>query len=90
MLCCFLIRQAELEKQRTELENLDIIGLVRGVGLSLEQLAALIRSTRGTSAASGGQPMELEPESAPEPDTPEPKEQEDEAWEGDGAEDGGE
>ena len=38
-------RQAELEKQRTELENLDIIGLVRNVGLSPNQLAALIRSS---------------------------------------------
>ena len=38
-------RQAELEKQRTELENLDIIWLVRGVGLSPDQLAALIRSS---------------------------------------------
>ncbi len=38
-------RQAELEKQRTELENTDIIGLVRSVGLTPDQLAALIRST---------------------------------------------
>ena len=38
-------RQAELEKQRTELENLDIIGLVRNVGLSPDRLAALIRSS---------------------------------------------
>ena len=37
-------RQAELDKQRTELENLDIIGLVRGVGLDPDQLAALIRA----------------------------------------------
>lgn len=37
-------RQAELEKQRTELENLDIIGLVRSVGLTPDQLAALIHS----------------------------------------------
>lgn len=37
-------RQAELEKLRTELENLDIIGLVRGVGLTTDQLAALLRS----------------------------------------------
>lgn len=36
-------RQAELDKQRTELENLDIIGLVRGVGLTPQQLAALIK-----------------------------------------------
>lgn len=36
-------RQKELEKQRTELENLDIIGLVRSVGLTPRQLAALIK-----------------------------------------------
>ncbi len=39
-------RQAELTKQRTELENLDIIGLVRGVGLDPDQLAALIHAAR--------------------------------------------
>ena len=39
-------RQAELDKQRTELENLDIIGLVRGMGLDPDQLAALIRAAR--------------------------------------------
>ena len=37
-------RQAELTKQRTELENLDIIAMVRGVGLDLDQLAALIHA----------------------------------------------
>lgn len=39
-------RQKELEKQRTELENLDIIGLVRGMGLDPDQLAALIHAAR--------------------------------------------
>lgn len=53
-------RQAELEKQRTELENLDIIGLVRGVGLSPDQLAALIRSASSVSAANASQPQEPE------------------------------
>ncbi len=53
-------RQAELEKQRTELENLDIIGLVRGVGLSPDQLAALIRSASGVSAINASQPQEPE------------------------------
>ena len=38
------VRQAELAKQRTELENLDIIGMVRGVGLDPDQLAALIHA----------------------------------------------
>lgn len=44
-------RQAELEKQRTELENLDIIGLVRSVGLTPDQLAALIHSVHTVQAA---------------------------------------
>ena len=39
-------RQAELSKQRTELENLDIIGLVRSMGLDPDQLAALIHTAR--------------------------------------------
>ena len=39
-------RQVELDKQRTELENLDIIGLVRGTGLDPDQLAALIHAAR--------------------------------------------
>ena len=45
-------RQAELEKQRTELENLDIIGLVRNVGLTPDQLAALIRSSSASAVRS--------------------------------------
>ena len=36
-------RNAEIDKQIMELENLDIIGLVRSVGLTPEQLAALIQ-----------------------------------------------
>ncbi len=47
-------RQKELDQQRTELENLDIIGLVRNVGLSPDQLAALLRS------ANAAQPLEPE------------------------------
>ena len=39
-------RQEELAKQRTELENLDIIGLVRGMGLDPDQLAALIHNAQ--------------------------------------------
>ena len=39
-------RQAELSKQRTELENLDIIGMVRSMGLDPDQLAALINAAR--------------------------------------------
>ena len=43
-------RQRELEKQRMELENLDIIGLVRGIGLTPDQLAALIRANAPAAA----------------------------------------
>ena len=38
----------ELEKQRLELENLDIIGMVRSMGLTPDQLAALIQGARPT------------------------------------------
>jgi len=41
-------RQRELEEERTNLENLDIIGLVRGMGLTPDQLAALIQGARPT------------------------------------------
>ena len=37
-------RQKELETQRLELENLDIIGLVRSVGLTPDQLAAILQT----------------------------------------------
>ena len=40
--------QRELEKQRLELENLDIIGIVRNMGLTPDQLAALIQGARPT------------------------------------------
>ena len=41
-------RQRELEKQRLELEDLDIIGIVRNMGLTPDQLAALIQGARPT------------------------------------------
>ena len=41
-------RQRELEKQRLELENLDIIGIARNMGLTPDQLAALIQGARPT------------------------------------------
>ena len=37
-------RQKELEAERLELENTDIIGLVRSMGLTPDQLAVLIQS----------------------------------------------
>ena len=39
-------RQKELDKQRTELENLDIVGMVRSMGMTPEELAALIEASQ--------------------------------------------
>lgn len=44
-------RQKELEKQRLELENTDIIGIVRSMGLTPDQLSALIQSSKTTAPA---------------------------------------
>lgn len=41
-------RLADLEKQKTEMENMEIINLVRSVNLPQDGLAALIRSYRET------------------------------------------
>lgn len=43
-------RQKELDKQRAEFENLDIIGLVRSLGMTADELAALIQSAKTVPA----------------------------------------
>lgn len=45
-------RQREIEKQRTELENLDIVGMVRELGLSFEELAELINGEKAAAELS--------------------------------------
>jgi septal ring factor EnvC (AmiA/AmiB activator) len=40
-------RIKELERQRTELENTDIIGIVRAVNATPEELAALLKTING-------------------------------------------
>lgn len=47
-------RQKELDKQRTELENLDIVGMVRSMGMTPEQLAALIQASKTDASALTG------------------------------------
>ena len=42
-------RQREIEKQRTELENLDIVGMVRELGLSFEELSELINGEKAAA-----------------------------------------
>ncbi|MFT8888078.1 MAG: DUF4315 family protein [Ethanoligenens sp.] len=41
----------ELEQQKTELENTDIVGLVRTAGMTPQELAVLIRACRENSGA---------------------------------------
>ena len=47
-------RQKELDKQRTELENLDMVGMVRSMGMTPEQLAALIQASKTDASALTG------------------------------------
>ena len=51
-------RQKELDKQRTELENLDIVGMVRSMGMTPEQLAALIQASKTDASALTGKEKE--------------------------------
>ena len=41
-------RPPEIDKQIMELENLDIVGIVRSMGVTPEQLAAIIQASRGS------------------------------------------
>lgn len=43
-------RLRELEQQKTELENVEIVGMVRGLSVAPEELAALIKAFRGVKA----------------------------------------
>lgn len=44
-------RQKELDKQRTEIENLDIVGIVRSLGVTPDELAALIQAAKSRQSA---------------------------------------
>ena len=45
----FQTKLRELEKQKTELENLEIVDAVRGMDISLTDLAALLKTANATS-----------------------------------------
>ncbi len=58
-------RNEEIDQEVTNLENTDIIGLVRGVGMTPDQLAALIQ---GISSAAPAEPVKpAEPAEQEEP-----------------------
>ncbi len=46
-------RNGEIDQQVTELENLDIVGMVRSLGMTPEQLAALLDGSKAPSAIPG-------------------------------------
>lgn len=46
-------RLRELEKQKTELENTEIVETVRGMDISLSDLAAMLRAAHTTSGQLG-------------------------------------
>lgn len=56
----FQARLRELEKQKTELENMEIVDAVRSMDISLTDLAALLKATKTGGATSG----QLGPKSA--------------------------
>lgn len=49
----FQTRLRELEKQKTELENMEIVDVVRGMDISLADLAALLKGGGATSGQLG-------------------------------------
>lgn len=49
----FQTRLRELEKQKTELENIEIVDAVRGMDISLPDLAALLKTTKTGGGTSG-------------------------------------
>lgn len=49
----FQTKLRELEKQKTELENLEIVDAVRGMDISLTDLAALLKAAKADGATSG-------------------------------------
>jgi predicted nucleic acid-binding Zn-ribbon protein len=44
------IHLKELEQQKTELENTEIVGMVRGLDVAPEELAAFIKAFRSSTA----------------------------------------
>ena len=52
-------RNDEIDKQVTELENLDIVGIVRRMGVTPDELAALMQTARPSGPQSAA-PVEKE------------------------------
>ena len=46
----FQARLRELEKQKTELENMEIVDVVRGMSVSMDELAVLLQTVKSGGA----------------------------------------
>jgi len=46
----FQTRLRELEKQKTELENMEIVDVVRGMSVSMDELAVLLQTVKSGGA----------------------------------------
>ncbi len=68
-------RLRELEKQKTELENMEIVEAVRGMDISLADLAVLLKAAK-TGGATSGQlgPKSTDLTKTAEPETEDSKE----------------
>ena len=73
----FQIRLRELEQKKTEIENTEIVGVVRGMNISIEELAVMLQTVRSGGAVpaptSGHHGQKSEP--APAPDVEEETEE---------------
>jgi len=49
------IRLRDLERQKTEIENLEIVSAVRGMNISFADLAELLKQTKGSVSGTSGQ-----------------------------------
>ena len=72
----FQTRLRELEQKKTEIENTEIVGVVRGMNISIEELAVMLQTIRSGAVpapTSGHHGQKSEP--APAPDVEEETEE---------------
>ena len=58
-------RIKELEAKNTELENMEIVEIVRGMDISLDDLAAVLQSLKGSCIPALSAAGQLDPKSVP-------------------------
>jgi len=64
----FQTRLRELEQKKTEIENTEIVGVVRGMNISIEELAVMLQTVRSGGAVPAPTSGHHGQKSAPAPD----------------------